>query len=66
MLDNCVCTLEQQDHYQILVRNYFVKALLIPELGIGKDLALRFHSGEEKNKAGKVLRVCALLVNQCS
>lgn len=41
-----------------------MKALFVAQWGIGKDLSFLVPQWGEKMKAGKVLRVCAL-VNQC-
>lgn len=65
MVEICLCTLEQHDQSQILLKNCFVKALFVPKLRIGKDLSfLTPQWGEKKIEAGKVLQVYAL-VNQC-
>lgn len=60
----CLCTFEQHDQSQILLKNCFVKALFVPKMGIGKDLSFDSTVGRKKIEAGKVLKVDAL-VNQC-
>lgn len=65
MFEICLCALEQHDQSQILLKKLcFVKALFVPELGIGKDLSFLTPQWGEKMEAGKALKVYAL-VNQC-